>query len=229
MILSKMRQIYDNEQTHDSNMELEIPIKGGDNITIDKASDSEFIEVKLDPTQDIILKSGRGDNYRQLVIDVSAIGNFPEGSMVTKYTYSSIISTTPDGNVWTLNLPANNTEGNPGNFTLLSTGNVKTLFGNQSIHGSGNIDLYRHRIKFSTTSNVIILFTVISSKNLIVDSLTDLKTLLGNTFEYPVSGTAVGTPIIAINQTGYTTVNDIYKDDWTTYPAGTWTDEVTTV
>lgn len=222
-----MRQIFDGTN-HDSTVDMHIPIVVGNNILIDKKADEDKIEVKLDQSRDIILKTGRGDTYRQLVIDVGAIGNFPEGQMVTKYTYGSIISTTPDGNVWTLNLPANNTEGNPGNYILLSTGNTKTIFG-KSIHGSGNIDLYQHNIKFQSSTNIIVMFTVISSKNVIVDSLTDLKTLLGNTFEYPVSGTAQGTPIMAINQTGYSTVYDYYKGDWITYPAGTWTDTVKTV
>lgn len=113
--------------------------------------------------------------------------------------------------------------------SLMSNTSFKTLFGNKSIVGTGNIDLYQHNIKFQSSTNIIVMFTVISSKNVIVDSLTDLKTLLGNTFEYPVSGTAQGTPIMAINQTGYSTVYDYYKGDWITYPTGTWTDTVTTI
>lgn len=59
-------------------------------------------------------------------------------------------------------------------------GNVKTLFGNQSIIGTGNIDLYRHDIKLtSSTINCHIIYY--SSSNLQVDSLTDLYTLLGAT------------------------------------------------
>ena len=66
---------------------------------------------------------------------------------------------------------------------------LKTLFGNQSIVGTGNIDLYKHQVKLSIdglvssveyTGNAYI--DIISSKNLTVDSLTDLKTLLGDIF-----------------------------------------------
>lgn len=72
---------------------------------------------------------------------------------------------------------------------VMTTGNVKTLFGNQSIVGTGNIDLYKHQVKLvidglvnnnECTGNAYI--DIISSKNLTVDSLTDLKTLLGDTF-----------------------------------------------
>lgn len=59
---------------------------------------------------------------------------------------------------------------------------LKTIFGNQSIVGSGNIDLYRHNITISVLSNTEplawVYITYISSSNLKVDSLTDLKTLI---------------------------------------------------
>ena len=79
---------------------------------------------------------------------------------------------------------------------LLSLQEFKTIFGNKSIKGSGNIDLYKHSIKI--TANISgygatyaeIYFDEFSSKNTVVDSIPDLKTLLGNTFEKPVSGIA---------------------------------------
>lgn len=59
---------------------------------------------------------------------------------------------------------------------------LKTLFGNQSIVGSGNIDLYRHNITISVLNSAQplawVYITYISSSNLKVDSLTDLKTLI---------------------------------------------------
>lgn len=111
----------------------------------------------------------------------------------------------------------------------IDTGSFKMIFGNQSVVGVGNIDLYQHVIHFHSNDFEDILFTLISSKDVVVDSLTDLKTLLGNTFEYPVSGTRSAEPIMCINQTGYATVSSYYKGDWYTYPAGTWTDTVTTI
>lgn len=72
---------------------------------------------------------------------------------------------------------------------------IKTLFG-KKLYGTGNIDLYKHSIKI--TANISgygatyaeIYFDEFSSKNTVVDSIEDLKTLLGNTFEKPVSGIA---------------------------------------
>lgn len=72
---------------------------------------------------------------------------------------------------------------------IMPTPKTKTLFGNQSIIGTGNIDLYKHQVKLvidglvnnvEYTGNAYI--DIISSNNLTVDSLTDLKTLLGDTF-----------------------------------------------
>ena len=120
-------------------------------------------------------------------------------------------------------------------YTLLTNQNVKTLFGNQSIVGTGNIDLYRHNICFTSTDQdklVKIRFIVPSSNNLKVNSLADLKTLLGNTFTYPVNGgTGDNKSVYEITETGYKAGATPYVlyDTVTPYPAGTWTDEVKTV
>ena len=61
--------------------------------------------------------------------------------------------------------------------------------------------LYRHVIH-ATKQGVEFMISVISSNNLKVTSLTNLKTLLGNTFEYPATGYYEGnaTAIWKINQ-----------------------------
>ena len=68
-----------------------------------------------------------------------------------------------------------------GDCNILTNINVKTLFGNQSIYGSGNIDLYRHILKLGGTAasgQVMIFYGIIESpNNLKVDSLQDLTTL----------------------------------------------------
>jgi hypothetical protein len=86
-----------------------------------------------------------------------------------------------------LNLPLYSAQGT---VDLLSSESVKTLFGNQSIVGSGNIDLYRHivELNINTGNGVTAYAVIISSKNLIIKSLADLKTVLGNTFNYPIQG-----------------------------------------
>ena len=87
---------------------------------------------------------------------------------------------------------------------------LKTLFGNQNIVGSGNIDLYKHDIQVEVlvtqsgwvrgTYARIIYY---SSNNLKANSLTDLKTLFGETFFQP----CVYMPYSAFNH-GKTIVND---------------------
>lgn len=62
---------------------------------------------------------------------------------------------------------------------------LKTLFGNQSLFGDGNIDLYIHNIKF-TKDNIRYAIQYTSSKNINVDSLTDLKTLITDNEPVPV-------------------------------------------
>ena len=66
---------------------------------------------------------------------------------------------------------------------------LKTIFGNQSIVGAGNIDLYKHHVKlvidglvFSKEFTGNAYIDIISSNNLVVNSLTNLETLLGNNF-----------------------------------------------
>lgn len=62
---------------------------------------------------------------------------------------------------------------------FLSEDNVRTLFGNQSIIGTGNIDLYRHQLTLNYDGEYETLSLIVySSSNLNVDSLQDLTTLL---------------------------------------------------
>lgn len=72
---------------------------------------------------------------------------------------------------------------------------VKTLFGKHNIRGSGNIDLYKHYITITIpydvgdgSYNFYLHCEFYSSNSLICDSLTDLKTILGNTFIIAVYG-----------------------------------------
>ena len=89
--------------------------------------------------------------------------------------------------------------------------------------------LYRHVIH-ATKQGVEFMLSVISSNNIKVDSLTKLKTLLGNTFEYPATGYYEGnvTAIWKINQNVAT---DIDYPSPTTFPLTefTFTDTVTPV
>ena len=146
-----------------------------------------------------------------------------------KLNYDGYITITNPAGVKTFNIPWNYGDG-----SFLTNKSVKTLFG-KSIFGTGNVDLYRHNICFTSADQdklVKIRFIVPSSNNLKVGSLTDLKTILGNTFTYPVNGgTSDNKSVYEITDTGYKAGATPYAlyDTVTPYPAGTWTDDVKTV
>ena len=88
----------------------------------------------------------------------------------------------------------------------------KTLFGSQSIVGTGNIDLYRHHVKLSKTVSTEAALSeyeyytdIISSQNFPIQSLTDLKTYLGNEFVKDIYGwcTQTTTASGAVNKVYY--------------------------
>lgn len=98
---------------------------------------------------------------------------------------------------------------------------VKTLFGNQNILGKGNIDLFKHSIK-GTAGNSTFYLRYYSSNNLKVNSLTDLKTLLGPIFEESVTGS---NGIMAITETKV-----LFEDGTSASISGyTITDQVKTI
>lgn len=111
---------------------------------------------------------------------------------------------------------------------VLNSGNVKTLFGDKSIYGNGNIDIYRHVVEASSgTINAAFMFTIISSKNVKIDSLTDLKTVLGNKFTYQVTGFESNN-LNTLWKMTETNVIDI-EDNAFSLSSFTFTDTVTTV
>ena len=89
--------------------------------------------------------------------------------------------------------------------------------------------LYRHVIH-ATKVGAEFMIVVISSNNLKVDSLADLKTLLGNKFEYPATGYYEGN-LTAIWKINESVATDIDYPSPTTIPLTefTFTDTVTPV
>ena len=89
----------------------------------------------------------------------------------------------------------------------------KTLFGNKSLLGEGNVDLYTHYITLETAQSALsqysgtIILRVISSSNLPVNSLPDLNTLLHNT-EKTIDCSGFFT------RTAEGKTYNIYKIDW---------------
>lgn len=113
------------------------------------------------------------------------------------------------------------------NETLMSEDNVKTLFGDQSIIGTGNIDLYRHYLKANR-----VYFTIYSSNKLNVDTPQDLTTILKASNGAFITGIYHnGTEVLAKsalityeNNVWYT-----YYDGGTKTPITTLTDIVETI
>ena len=90
---------------------------------------------------------------------------------------------------------------------------LKTLFGNKSLLGTGNVDLYTHYITLETPQSALqqysgtLILRVVSSSNIPVDSLTDLNTLLHNTEK-----TIDCSGFFTITERGKT--YNIFKLDW---------------
>lgn len=121
--------------------------------------------------------------------------------------------------------------------TICTDKTLKTLFGNQSIYtndGKGNIDLYKHHITVNGYG-ADFYGDFYSSKSLLCDSLTDLKTILGNSFKLAMYG-AANTGALgsgwylamyldenALHLAGYNGTNSIQ------YTNLTITDEITTI
>lgn len=113
---------------------------------------------------------------------------------------------------------------------------LKTLFGNQSLVGTGNIDLYRHKITYANINGDIFGYsTFYSSNNLQCGSLTDLKTLLGDNFNiavYPTSGYLINNWIPLSLDNSHMMILDITSGATTNiigYDAFTITDTVTAI
>lgn len=179
---STMRQTYDGTN-HDSEVKYTVPIIGSDTISIDLDSGNNKLVVKVDQSKNFSIY---GNTNRYFTADTSASFDLPKGSIYTSYGDENgipTISHKDPGGTYKYNFPRNAA----GTHTLLSNNNVKTLF-NKSIVGEDNIDLYRHVITATDSGNRGLIMSVYSSKNLNVKSLADLKTLLGNTFNYPASG-----------------------------------------
>lgn len=110
----------------------------------------------------------------------------------------------------------------PTTSDILTDKNTQTLFGNQSIYGSGNIDLYEHLIQVKNGDTLICNFVVISSSNVKVDSVQDLRTVMGqDTFHLPISTTdfiesTATTMSVTINGATTTLLDKTFTDDVTT-------------
>lgn len=256
-ITGTMRQTF-NGTNHDSTMDLEIPIKPGKGIVMDKPADKQQVDVKVDINDAV--KSENAANSVQIgpysivnrlegiaigtssEVSPSSTGGIALGPRAHVGGYEAVSigrNTKSQGsgsvvigsncetdkpNVIVLGYYADTTDTNASGIKFVladGTGSsnkhnyfkitkdgtnvyhmflngtevptqTKTLFGDKSIVGTGNIDLYRHNIHIAgetTDSEVWCNMIVISSKNTVVDSLTDLYALCTGMGDLlPISG-----------------------------------------
>ena len=167
----------------------------------------------------------------------------PAGIMIDDGAYVLSINNTNDSFIAYTDI-----HGMPLGQALMSggpKGNIKTLFGNQqSIYGSGNVDLYTHNLVITATATNVsalkALITFPSSSNTKIDSLTKLYTACSKFGEISASGyvTKAGKvcPIYsALCNPGdgihfiEATLDDTTGIAWTAMTGITIADEVTTV
>ena len=189
---STARLTSNGTETHDSTMKLELPIvpATGSPIKIDKAAESEKVEIGWDTGANIttndITVNGKG-YFKRYGLYVSGLY---EGDVIARLTYN-------DGGI--LNLRTGGASHSTGTVDLqlpsikadatLATTNFvtnsinaqkfKTLFGDQSITGTGNIDLYKHNVSLFIPDNISLSCNIYSSSNTEINTKELLITLAG--------------------------------------------------
>lgn len=141
-------------------------------------------------------------NLASLEVDKSgySVGIGVDGTTSNAYLFTKYQTGTSGGNYYRFPIPMydGQTAVPITEYNVLTDKNVKTLFGNKSIYGSGNIDLYRHDIELSVNGLLYssisyggtVRVTLYSSSNTPIDSLTDFYNAYNNgTRKIPVSGT----------------------------------------
>lgn len=123
-----------------------------------------------------------------------------------------------------------------GGQNILTNDNVKSLFGNQSIFGSGNIDLYRHQLEAKDANDNYIYFNIISSNSLTIDSLQDLTTVTKATAKYQencliqlASNALLNGTLVYVNNVWKAMSYDASSDEDLEFIITTITDVVTTI
>ena len=196
--------------------QITLPIKAGDGISMDITSDGKFLEVKSTggggpiiieitapsaqnssaPTltlteQQAALIQANFPNVLIKVVYNDASYIFTSGNSKTStygtYNFYMVMSTLNPVELWRITwMPYN------GLTFSFNKAIAKTIFGNTPLFSStkGNINLYRHVVKADRPNGAEchFWFTVISSKDALINSLANVKKYLGNTFTYPCSG-----------------------------------------
>ena len=195
-----MRQTY-GDTNHDSTVDMNIPLVPGTGIAIGKQAGTERVEVKIDSSRSIT---------------ATGFAASENGMSVSLYS-DNIQYQDYQGNQYMYTFPSKN-------GTLTTDGSFKTLFG-KSIVGTGNINLYVHNMTFHLPDGDC-YGRWYSSKDLNIDSLTDLKTVFGNTFKLPLFGDVPKSGGVAVMLTETNLIMDTLT--WT-YSDFTFVDDVKTV
>ena len=195
-----MRQTY-GDTNHDSTVDMNIPLVPGTGIAINKQAGTERVEVKIDSSRSIT---------------ATGFAASENGMSVSLYS-DNIQYQDYQGNQYMYTFPSKN-------GTLTTDGSFKTIFG-KSIVGTGNINLYVHNMTFHLPDGDC-YGRWYSSKDLNIDSLTDLKTVFGNTFKLPLFGDVPKSGGVAVMLTETNLIMDTLT--WT-YSDFTFVDDVKTV
>lgn len=210
-IASTGRFTYEGGQK-DATVDLDIPIIGSNGISIAKNAAGDKVEAKLAipetgpitlastqvPRPAILINVEQGGPphaggiscSREVGGETTYVG--PAGIMIDDGGYVLSINNTNDSFIAYTDI-----HGMPLGDVLIGggpKGNVKTLFGNQqSIYGSGNIDLYRHNIAINVTKagkQIAWICTIhISSSNTPIDSVSDFLNIFSSIgYAYPFMG-----------------------------------------
>lgn len=197
-------------------------LSASNGISIGKTTVGDKVEVKIDPTSDIKAGSIQLDGSAHLSTKVTNTG-----SIIVTDTFAG-----------TKEYAYRFKRTKEGVSDILSNNDVKTLFGNKSIVGSGNIDLYEHDIQLTTsTATVNVHIGKTSSNNLKVDSLTDLKTLFNLGTYFSIVDRVKGSIVVngtryeasAVTNSGITYYTGLTSIGTVAWADLTITDTVTTV
>lgn len=217
------------EDTFDSS--IEIPIQGKDGITIDKDSDTEFVNIRgakavifdalptatngtITEAQLAELQASTSNyimfnNKKYTYVDESTEEGYIKYSLLdyeNNEAVIKVITVTINTLSWVLNTKSGIATKEDIHDTMEDPTSFKTLFGNQHIVGNGNIDIYEHDIVITGT-NLKAFFTVYSSKNTKVDSLNDLKLICGEKFTKFCTGYVDSTAVMGITELKLLKVN----------------------
>lgn len=191
--------------TNDFNTYNTIPLRAGTNISMEPTEDGTAIEIKADTSSSFVINATSSfpkkgfEVYYQGGNEKAMSKFYTNGISYDVYSGGSIVASRS----WTF--PSRTTG------QLMVQEQLPKLFG-KSLTTGGTIDLYRHTVLASAiaaSDSSYFYFVIISSKNTAINSLTTLKTILGNTFAYPVSGRYAGNNVAFVHMDN----NNVYDEE----------------